>query len=968
MKRILSMFAVLLSTIIFAQTTVTGSVSDEDNNPIPGANVVVDAMTGTVTDFDGNFSISVNQLPPFSITVSSVGFDSVTLNVTASNLNFNVQLTESQNLLDEIVVSASRIAERLFESPVTIEKFDYKDIAQSTGADFYSSLEGLKGVQVNSGGLFFQQVTTRGFNGTMYNNGFVQLVDGMNNEAPGLGFSAGNLLGIHELDIQSVELMPGAASALYGANATKGILFMNSKNPFDFTGVSATYRHGLTSQEAAGENQYYDFAFRAANKFSDKFAAKITVSYQQGEDWHAVDYRDINHLDGRFIDGSTEAQNPRHFPDYDGVNVYGDIGQQFNMTDLFRGLVIPQLVAGGLLSPAAGAQVNAIFGAYSPNFFGTYNINASGYNENELLDNNASSFKTDLAFHYKPSEDSELILNSKIGAGNTMLHVTNRNMLKNFGLQQHKIEFKNKNLGLRFYHTSENSGNTHDVSALGAVMTIAQPGGLTKYFGDYIGAYFGALPYAVNPNPIAGLNTMINYAFYGYTLEDILGKGGDLAVHADARAQADKNMLVPGSEKWNSVYEKAISNGIDVFGGGAGILDYSQSNSYEVDYNLQDLVDGVDVVVGASKRDYKLRSNGTLFTDYESPIEYTDMGLYAQAQTAIMGGAVKLTGSMRYDKSEFFKGTITPRLGALIFLSENQNLRVSYQTGFQNPAAQDQYIGLDIGSAILMGSSPDNVDRFNMRLRGGSGNSFNLTGNQVKNNSYTLSSVQAGAPVAAGDLGNVGPQQVKSYDLGYRINGKKTALDIGAYYTNWDNFISSVEVITPLYGSPYAVSGLIALSRGDYKVVSYDANADEDVSTYGVSAGLETSILNTFDLSMSYSYNKMKFDTSNSDYEAGFNTPENRAVVTLGSTELAENFSFNVTAKYHSNYTWFQPGFMDGVIPAKTTFDASMNFDLPEFNSRVKVGGVNIGGKEYFMLPGSGAIGSQFYVGITFNP
>ena len=324
MKRILSMIAVLFSTIIFAQTTVTGSVSDEDNNPIPGANVVVDAMTGTVSDFDGNFSISVDQAPPFTITVSSVGFDSVTLNVSASNLNFNVQLKESQNLLDEIVVSASRIAERLFESPVTIQKFDYKDIAQSTGADFYSSLEGLKGVQVNSGGLFLQQINTRGFS-TVYNEGFVQLVDGMNNEAPGLGFSAGNLLGIHELDIQSVELMPGASSALYGANATKGILFMNSKNPFDFPGVSATYRHGITSQEAAGENDYYDFAFRAANKFSDKFAAKITVSYQQGEDWHAVDYRDINHLEGRYIDGTVEAQNPRHFPDYDGVNVYGDI-------------------------------------------------------------------------------------------------------------------------------------------------------------------------------------------------------------------------------------------------------------------------------------------------------------------------------------------------------------------------------------------------------------------------------------------------------------------------------------------------------------------------------------------------------------------------------------------------------------------------------------------------------------------
>ena len=961
------MIAVLFSTIIFAQTTVTGSVSDEDNNPIPGANVVVDAMTGTVSDFDGNFSISVDQAPPFTITVSSVGFDSVTLNVSASNLNFNVQLTESQNLLDEIVVSASRIAERLFESPVTIEKFDYKDIAQSTGADFYSSLEGLKGVQINSGGLFLQQVNTRGFS-TVYNNGFVQLVDGMNNEAPGLGFSAGNLLGIHELDIQSVELMPGAASALYGANATKGILFMNSKNPFDFPGVSATYRHGITSQEAAGENDYYDFAFRAANKFSDKFAAKITVSYQQGEDWHATDYRDINHLDGRFV--GIEEQNPRHFPDYNGVNVYGDSGQTFNMTNVFRAVVIPQLVSQGLLSPAGGAQVNAIFANFSPNFFGNYAINASGYNENDLIDNKASSFKTDIALHYKPTEDSELILNSKIGSGNTMLHAANRNMLKNFGLQQHKIEYKNRNLGLRFYHTSENSGNTHDLQALGSVMVLAQPGGVNAYFGAYLNDYFTNLPSVINPNPIAGLNTIINYAFAGLTLEDLIGKNGDLAVHAAARNTADKNLLVPGSAGWNSAYDRAVTTGIDVFGGGAGILDTSQSNSFEVDYNLQDLIqlDGVDIIVGGSYRDYILRSNGTLFTDYDAPIEFNEMGVYAQAQTSLMDGAVKLTGSMRYDKSEFFEGTVTPRVGALIFLSENQNIRMSYQTGFQNPAAQDQYIGLDVIDAILVGGSPDNIDRFNMRVRGGSGNTYNLTGKQIQQNSFTLASVQAGAPTAAGDLGTVGPQEVESFELGYRVNGKKTALDIGAYYSTWDNFISAVNVITPLYGAADNVQGLIALSQGDFRVISMDSNTDEVVNTYGVSAGMETSILNLFDLSMTYSYNKMEFANSNSDYEAGFNTPENRAVMTFGSTKLADNFSFNVSAKYHDNFMYQQAGFIDAMIPANLTFDASMNFDLPSIDSKIKVGGTNLGGEEYFMIPGSGAIGSQFYVGFTINP
>ena len=61
-------------------------------------------------------------------------------------------MVTSQNLLDEIVVNASRVPERLFESTVTVEKFDFKDIAQSTGPDFYTSLQGLKGVQVNQGG------------------------------------------------------------------------------------------------------------------------------------------------------------------------------------------------------------------------------------------------------------------------------------------------------------------------------------------------------------------------------------------------------------------------------------------------------------------------------------------------------------------------------------------------------------------------------------------------------------------------------------------------------------------------------------------------------------------------------------------------------------------------------------------------------------------------------------------------
>ena len=84
-----------------------------------------------------------------------------------------------------------------------------------------------------------------------------------------------------ETDVQSVELLPGASSALYGANAFNGILFMTSKNPFDSDGISTSLKRGITSQEASGDNAYTDFSIRMAHKFSDKFAAKVNFGWLQ---------------------------------------------------------------------------------------------------------------------------------------------------------------------------------------------------------------------------------------------------------------------------------------------------------------------------------------------------------------------------------------------------------------------------------------------------------------------------------------------------------------------------------------------------------------------------------------------------------------------------------------------------------------------------------------------------------------
>ncbi|MBN2868432.1 MAG: carboxypeptidase-like regulatory domain-containing protein, partial [Flavobacteriaceae bacterium] len=282
MKTTLKIAMLLFCVFSFAQTTITGTVVDDvSKQPIPSANVIIlGTSEGTVTDFDGNFTLKTDQTPPFSIQVSSVGFTSQTTEITANNQKVDIVLTEGTSL-DEVVISASRTPERIFESPVTVERFGLKDIKNTASADFYDGLENLKGVDVNTNSLTFKSVNTRGF-ATFANTRFMQLVDGMDNSAPALNFPIGNLVGMTETDVLSVELLPGASSALYGANAFNGILFMRSKNPFDHTGISASFKRGITSQEAAGDNPYTDLSIRMAHKFSDKFAAKVNFGYLKG--------------------------------------------------------------------------------------------------------------------------------------------------------------------------------------------------------------------------------------------------------------------------------------------------------------------------------------------------------------------------------------------------------------------------------------------------------------------------------------------------------------------------------------------------------------------------------------------------------------------------------------------------------------------------------------------------------------
>ncbi len=254
-KLLLVAFAMFSSVIMFAQTSVSGTVTDANGEPLPGANIKVERKSvGTNTDFDGKFMLKVTDVPPFNIEISMLGYKTLKVAITKNNQVVSATLIENATSLDEVVVSASRTPERIMESPVTVERMDIRAIRNTSSPSFYDGLENLKGVDVNSNSLTFKSVNTRGF-ATFSNERFMQLVDGMDNSSPALNFAIGNLLGMSELDVKTVELLPGASSALYGANAFNGIMFMTSKSPFDDQGISYVLKSGITSQKAAGDNQ-----------------------------------------------------------------------------------------------------------------------------------------------------------------------------------------------------------------------------------------------------------------------------------------------------------------------------------------------------------------------------------------------------------------------------------------------------------------------------------------------------------------------------------------------------------------------------------------------------------------------------------------------------------------------------------------------------------------------------------------
>lgn len=672
MRKGLRLLAAFFAAFLFSLTAIAQNVriagqvtSSTSSEGVSGVSVrVKNTTTGTTTDSGGHFQVSVPSLP-VRLVFSSVGYETQEAYVTSAASPLTISFVPSNIIGQEVVVSASRLPQRILEAPVTIERVNVATIRTSPASNYYDIVTNLKGVDAVLSSMTFRTPTTRGFSGSG-NLRFNQIVDGMDNQAPGLNFSVGSVIGLTELDVESMELLPGATSALYGPGGMNGTLLINSKNPFKYTGLSVQTKVGAMhfDDKERDVSPYYNLSMRWAQKVSERFAYKIGGEYIKANDWLARDYRNYK----RFGTSGSIAPGTRATdPNYDGVNVYGDETSIDLRTRVLNNIAIAVPFLAGYISTLPESMP----------------VSRTGYTENEVINPKTINFKLSGSLNYKIAKDVEAVLAGYWGTGNTVYTGSQRYSLKDLKIGQYKLELNAKNWFLRGYTTQENAGESHNLTITTQLFNEAwKPS--TTWYQQYAFAYLNAKQ-AGRP---------------------------DLEAHNLARATADQGRPVAGSAEFKRIFDSVRK--VPIPRGGL-FLDRSDMWMAEGQYNLTDVVKFAEVLVGGNWKQYVLNSEGTLFADTKgSPIKINEVGGYIQIGRELIKDRLKLTASGRYDKNENFKGRFTPRITAVIKPAQDHNIRLSVQSAYRFPSTQQQWIDLDVGTGRLLGANIGLYEKYDL--------------------------------------------------------------------------------------------------------------------------------------------------------------------------------------------------------------------------------------------------------------
>ncbi|SFO31925.1 TonB-dependent Receptor Plug Domain [Chitinophaga sp. YR627] len=944
--RIAYLWLLVLLMPVLAQAQLNGSyilagkIAGDKGEPLPGATVQIRGTSfGATTDSSGRFEITANTRFPLKLQIRLLGYQPQEFDVKNSNSRLQIQLVTQSLLVNEVVVSASRQQEKLLKSPVAIEKLDVRALKETPAASFYDAIGNLKGVQMTTAGLTFKVFNTRGFN-VPNNFRFMQLIDGVDNQAATLGVPLGNAIGPTELDIQSIEVTPGASSALYGMNALNGMSNLITKNPFQYQGISVYQKVAFNHFDGKGSSPkpITESSFRYAQALSKKFAFKVNFSYMEGTDWYADSHNDFN--------PGTKA-NP-DFPQLVGAdNTANDAWNKYADQSTFP------------ITDKNGKS---------------YNVSRTGYWEKDLVgDYKVKNIKFDGALHYKITPKLEASYTYRIGKMDGFFQRGNRIGLKNVVVQNHKVELVGEDFTFRSYMSLENTGDSYNMNPLADNLEKSFKTD-KQWQADYKNALNAALD----------------------------ATGSNVAeAHRAARAAADKGRWTPGTAAFDAQLAKIKGiNDWDIYpvskdstnkSGGAALLQMSHFYHAEGTWNLRKYVHFMDVLVGADYRTYEIIPDGNNFVDLTKPLDkrntpggkniwYGKVGGFVQGSKLFLRDQLKVTASLRYDKSQEFSGKFNPRVAA-VYTTQNQrhNFRASWQNGFRFPSLFEAYSFVNNGGVRRVGGLAfieEGLGYFKNSYLTSSATAFTTAVNKATNADPTLSradaEVQNAKVLKVANLDPIKPEQIQSFEVGYKsvLFDNKVFVDIDGYFNTYNHFIGQVEVAVPQTGDVNNPTQEVLNQMYDkqfqnrYRVWT---NSKSTVQNYGFAVGVTYNFLKSFTISGNANYNTLAQDKTKDDaLIPGFNTPKWFTNVSFGNRQVARNLGFNVVWHWQDKFYW-QNLFGNGDVPAYSTVDAQVTYGLPKLHTSVKVGGSNIFNTSYFQYVGGPTIKGLYYVAITYD-
>ena len=1024
----------LIGFVVFSNAQqISGLVKSITNETIAAATVSIkNSNIGTFTNDKGKFLLKVNKQYPFTIVVSCIGYSTEELIVQSNSQPIIFNLKPKYELGQEVVVSASRVPEKILVSPVSIERISAANIRNAAAPGYFDMLTNLKGVDAVTASYTFKSITTRGFNSSG-NVRLNQLVDGMDNQSPGLNFSVGTIVGLNALDIDNIELLQGASSALYGSGGMNGTLLINGKNPFKYQGLSFEVKQGLNhfnSNREEGPSPFYDWSVRWAQKISDKFAYKIGAQYIQIVDWLASDERDYDRTNISNTNPFGKIINKKdRFSDlnYDGINVYGD-ETKVQISDLLGGLQSLLAIPKNTF-PGVDVAIPVPLSVLSPvtNSIASQYISRTGFAEKNLVDPISSNFKFNLGLNYKLTPNTELSYNGYYGSGNAVYTGADRYVLKNFSIQQHKLELKNANWYLRAYITTEDAGNTYNATAAGRLFneaispsatwypTLLLNSGLvntvTPFATQAVGVYGASLGAAFQSATIASATSLggqaAGAAAYGLALA--AGKTPAEALAA-AQAAAQEYGIINGGKP-------ALSNPTNLNNAKNAALAFS-TNYANANPNLfSNLNTGLN---NARKIADANRPAGSVINDarfqqiINTPISNGGAGLIDKSNLIVLDGQYNISEKLnlkKYGLDWLVGGTFKQyslksgntifsdaaglninEYGAYTQISKNffddglkiaASGRYDKQTNFDGrftprvsaviKLAQDQHIRLSYQTAYRF---PTNQDQY-IDLAAGSGillggvqslkDKYNFSTNKV----YTQESFAAFAYSALAGAPN--PTLLKEQTFSKFQPESNTSFEIG-YKGLFDkkiliDFYYYVGVYNNLLTRTnvfQSKDGSIANLLTSYQIYSLSTNSPQEVNTSGWGVSLDYLLPNNFTVGAN-AYSDVIGDLPEG-FTSFFNTPKLRFNVNFANSGfwLNKRLGFNIVGRWQDDVN-YEGTFVTGYLPAFGTVDAAITFKLPQMHSIIKLGGTNIINHYYRNALGSPSVGGLYYVSFAYN-